>query len=140
MPPALPCLTLVEVAGLLKGRQLTSTELTKTVLAHIAALDPTLHAFATLTPESALQAAQQADAEIAAAGTTRGPLHGVPIAVKDLYAVAGVPNAAGSKALLDHLPLPTDDCTVVARLKAAGAVLLGKLNTTEGAMGGYNEV
>jgi amidase len=64
-------------------------------------------------------------------------MHGVPIALKDLYAVAGVPNMGGSMALEDNIPAV--DCSVVRRFREAGAVILGKLNTTEGAMGGYNE-
>ena len=137
--PPLPCRTLVEVAEMLRAREITSVQLTEAVLAHIAAHEPQLHAFCCLMPEQALATAAACDAEIAAAGGTKGPMHGVPIAVKDLYAVAGVQNAAGSKALLDNLPVPTEDCTVVAKFKAAGAVIVGKLNTTEGAMGGYNQ-
>jgi amidase len=133
----LPCRTLIEVALMLRAREITSEQLTQAVLDHIAVHEDDLHAFALLTPEAALAEARACDAEIATAGTTKGPMHGVPIALKDLYAVAGIQNAAGSKALLDLVP--TEDCTVVARFREAGAVILGKLNTTEGAMGGYNE-
>jgi len=133
----IPCRTLIEVAEMLRSRTITSLELTETMLSHIAQHEPTLHAFCCLTPEIARAEARAADAEIEAAGTTKGPMHGVPIAVKDLYAVAGVQNAAGSKALMDQIP--QSDCTVVEKFRAAGAVILGKLNTTEGAMGGYNE-
>ena len=70
------------------------------------------------------------------AGTYRGPLHGVPVAVKDLCFTTGVRTMGGTKVLVDHVP--AFDATVVARLHAAGAVLLGKLNLTEGAMGGYH--
>jgi amidase len=129
--------TLVEVAEMLRDRLITSEALTEACLAHIAIHEPRLHAFVTLTAESALAEARAADAEIAAAGTTKGPMHGVPIALKDLYSVAGVPNMGGSKALEDNVP--TADCTVVLRYREAGAVILGKLNTTEGAMGGYNQ-
>ena len=133
----LPCRTLVEVAEMLRSREITSEALTQAVLEHIAKHEPRLHAYAALTAESALAEARAADAEIAAAGTTKGPMHGVPIAVKDLYAVAGVQNAGGAKPLLEQVP--TEDCTVVKRFRAAGAVILGKLSTTEGAMGGYSE-
>jgi hypothetical protein len=104
--PPLPCRTLVEVAEMLRAREITSVQLTEAVLAHIAAHEPQLHAFCCLMPEQALATAAACDAEIAAAGGTKGPMHGVPIAVKDLYAVAGVQNAAGSKALLVD-PRPT---------------------------------
>ena len=121
---------------MLRSREITSVELTTAVLEHIAAHEERLHAFIHLMGDSAMEEAKQADAEIAAGGV-KGPMHGVPIALKDLYAVAGVPNMAGSQALEDNVP--DEDCTVVRRFREAGAVILGKLNTTEGAMGGYNE-
>lgn len=121
---------------MLRCREITAVELTRAVLDQIAAHEPRLHAYQTLMRESALDAAAQADEEIAQLGTTKGPLHGVPIAVKDLYAVAGVPNMGGSAALEDNVP--SEDCTVVQRLRGEGAVIIGKLKTTEGAMGGYN--
>ena len=133
----LPCKTLVEVAEMLRSREVTSVELTTAVLEHIAAHEERLHAFIHLMGDSALEEAKKCDAEIEAAGGTKGPMHGVPIALKDLYAVAGVPNMAGSHALRDNVP--DEDCTVVRRFREAGAVILGKLNTTEGAMGGYNQ-
>jgi amidase len=129
--------TLLEVASMLRSREITAVELTQAVLKQIATHEPSLHAYSTqAAAESALAEARAADQQIAKLGTTRGPLHGVPIAVKDLYAVAGLPNMGGSFALRDNLP--TEDCTVVQRLRKHGAILLGKLNTTEGAMGGYN--
>lgn len=133
----LPFKTLVEVAEMLRAREISSVDLTQAVLNHIYVHEPRLHAFITLTAEAALAEAKAADEEIAEAGTTKGPMHGVPIAVKDLYAVAGVPNMGGSHALRDQIP--DQDCTVVRRFREAGAVILGKLNTTEGAMGGYNQ-
>ncbi|MBM3649936.1 MAG: amidase [Alphaproteobacteria bacterium] len=102
------------------------------MLDRIARLDPTLKSYATLTPERALADAARLDAE-AAAGTARGPLHGVPIAVKDLCNTQGVPTAAGTSIHRDHVP--GKDATVVVRLKQAGAVILGKLQMTEGAYG-----
>ena len=121
---------------MLRCQEITSVDLTHAVLAQISAHEPRLHAFQTQMHDSALDAAALADAEIARLGTTKGPLHGVPIAVKDLYAVAGVPNMGGSAALEDNVP--AEDCTVVQRLRADGAINLGKLKPTEGAMGGYN--
>jgi amidase len=85
--------------------------------------------------DHAIASVEKADAEIAS-GNYRGPLHGVPIAVKDLCFTKGVPTMGGSHALADHVP--DFDGTVIAKFEAAGAVLLGKLNLTEGAMGGYN--
>src|SRR6185295_7818726 len=126
---------LVEAGRALAARKLSSVELTKAVLDRIAALDPKLHAYATLTADPALAQARAAEREIAA-GRVRGPLHGVPIAVKDLCFTRGVRTMGGTKALAEHVP--SVDATVVARLAEAGAVLLGKLNTTEGAMGGYH--
>ena len=127
--------TLTEVAELLRTRQISSAELTKTILDRIDALDGRLKSYATVTAAQALAAAAQADAEIAA-GRYRGPLHGIPIAVKDLCFTRGVRTMGGTAVLADHVP--DFDATVVTRLEAAGAVLLGKLNLTEGAMGRYH--
>src|SRR5438105_3237631 len=125
-------LSLDEAARRLKGRQLSSVELTKAILDRIEKLDPKLKSYATLTPERALADAARLDGETAA-GTSRGPLHGVPIAVKDLCNTAGVATAAGMAIHRNHVP--AKDATVVARLKRAGAVILGKLQMTEGAYG-----
>ena len=96
---------------------------------------PKLKAYATLTPERALADAAARDAETAA-GRSRGALHGVPIAVKDLCNTEGVPTAAGMTIHRDNVP--ARDATVVARLKAQGAVILGKLQMTEGAFGAHH--
>jgi amidase len=128
-------LSLDEVARRLKARKLSSVEVTRAILDRIEALDPKLKSYATVTPERALQDAARLDAETAA-GTSRGKLHGVPIAVKDLCNTAGVPTAAGMAIHRKHLP--ATDATVVARLKAAGAVMLGKLQMTEGAYGAHH--
>src|SRR5258708_14251862 len=125
-------LSLDEVARRLKARKLSSVEATKTILDRIDRLDPKLKSYARVTPERALQDAARLDAETAA-GTSRGPLHGVPIAVKDLCNTAGVPTAAGMA--IHRRNVPDKDATVVARLKQAGAVILGKLQMTEGAYG-----
>ncbi|MDP2331122.1 MAG: amidase [Reyranella sp.] len=132
MPEDLHYLSLDEVARRLKARKLSSVEVTQAILGRIEKLDPRLKAYATLTAERALADAAHLDAETAA-GTSRGPLHGVPIAVKDLCNTAGVATAAGMTIHRHHVP--TKDATVVARLKAAGAVILGKLQMTEGAYG-----
>src|SRR5437899_2925871 len=125
-------LSLDEVARRLKARTLSSVEATRAILDRIEVLDPKLKSYATLTPERALQDATRLDAETAA-GTSRGPLHGVPIAVKDLCNTAGVPTAAGMAIYRGNVP--TKDATVVTRLKGAAAVILGKLQMTEGAYG-----
>jgi amidase len=118
-----------------RANERTSVEVTRHMLDRIADQDPHLRAYATLMADSALHEAEQADAEMKS-GQYRGPLHGVPIALKDLCATNGVPTMAGCAVHRDNI---TDfDATVVTRLQAAGAVLLGKLNLTEGAMGGYN--
>ena len=128
-------LSLDEVARRLKARKVSSVEATRAILDRIEALDPKLKSYATVTPERALQDAARLDAETAA-GKSRGPLHGVPIAVKDLCNTAGVPTAAGMAIHRKHVP--AKDATVVARLKQAGAVILGKLQMTEGAYGAHH--
>ena len=135
MPEDLHYLSLDEVARRLKARKLSSVEATKSILERIEKLDPKLKAYATLTAERALADAARLDAETAA-GTSRGALHGVPIAVKDLCNTAGVATAAGMAIHRDNVPVR--DATVVARLKAAGAVILGKLKMTEGAFGAHH--
>lgn len=128
-------LSLDEVARRLKTRKMSSVDLTQTMLDRIARLDPGLKSYITLTPERALGEARRLDAETAS-GSSRGPLHGVPIAVKDLCNTAGIPTAAGMTIHRDHIP--TKNATVVTRLKAAGAVILGKLQMTEGAYGAHH--
>jgi amidase len=135
MPADLHYLSLDEVARRLKARKLSSLEATRTMLDRIARLDPRLKAYAVLTAERALADAAQRDAE-SADGKSRGRLHGVPIAVKDLCNTAGIATAAGMAIHRNHVP--AKDATVVARLKAAGAVLLGKLQMTEGAFGAHH--
>ena len=100
--------------------------------ARISRLNPQLNAFITVTAEQSLEQARQADAELAA-GRDRGPLHGIPVAVKDLFATCGVRTTCGSKVYEDFVP--AIDAAVVERLRAAGAVMLGKLNMHEMAYG-----
>jgi len=123
-------LELTEVARLIQAGELSSVAVTQAMLGRIAALDGTLASYALVLPELALAQAAQADAEIAA-GTLRGPLHGVPIAVKDLCWMEAVPTAAGMTLYADFRP--DEDATVVSRLQDAGAVILGKLQLTESA-------
>jgi len=128
-------LSLDEVAKRLKARALTSVEATRALLERIDRLDSKLKSYATLTSDHALAEAAARDAETAA-GSSRGSLHGVPIAVKDLCNTAGVPTAAGMT--IHRNNLPSQDATVVARLRASGAVILGKLQMTEGAFGAHH--
>ena len=114
---------------------LSPVALTEHMLARIEAIDPTLKSYATVMADSARAQARQAESDIAA-GNYRGPLHGIPVAVKDLCFTAGTRTMAGMA--LRRTFVPDADAAVVQRLKAAGAVLLGKLNLTEGAMAGYN--
>ncbi len=116
----------------LRRRELSPVEITRLYLDRIAALDPTLHAFITVTGAQALADAATAEREIAA-DQYRGPLHGVPLAIKDLFYTAGVRTTAGSRILADFVP--TEDATVVARLRAAGALSVGKTNMEEFAYG-----
>jgi len=127
--------TISELAPLVRDGKVSSVELTESQLDRIAQLDGHLKSYATLMAESAREQAKVADAEIAS-GNYRGPLHGIPIAVKDLCYTKGVRTMGGSAVFADNVP--NFDSTVVARLNNAGAVMLGKLNLTEGAMGGYN--
>jgi amidase len=121
-----------QVAQSIQRREISPVELTQAQLARIERLDTKLCSYATLTAEAALEDARRAELEIGSGGY-RGPLHGVPIAVKDLCATRGVRTAAGTAVLRDHVP--DFDAVVVERLRAAGAVLLGKLQLTEGAYG-----
>ena len=127
--------TIPEVAGIIRSREVSPVEVTGEILERIGRLDGRYKAYATVMAEHAMEAARRAEREIID-GEYRGPLHGVPVAVKDLCFTDGVRTMGGCKVLSDHVP--SYDSTVVSRLAAAGAVLLGKLNLTEGAMGGYN--
>ena len=127
--------TISELAALIKARQVSPVEVTDAMLRRIENLDGKYKSYATVMADHAEAAAKAAEAEIAS-GQYRGPLHGVPFAVKDLCFTKGVRTMGGSKVYADHIP--SFDSTVVVRLNAAGSVPLGKLNLTEGAMGGYN--
>jgi aspartyl-tRNA(Asn)/glutamyl-tRNA(Gln) amidotransferase subunit A len=120
------------VSDALAARELTSVEATEAYLRRIADHDPVLRSYITVTGDVALAQAKEADAEIAR-GRRRGPLHGVPIALKDLIAVAGIKMTAGSRVLAEHVP--SRDAFVTRRLRDAGAVFLGKLAMHEFAFG-----
>src|SRR5580704_4611601 len=122
-----------EASELLRKRELSPVELTKNCLAQIEKLNPTLNAFVTVTAELALTQARAAEAEILS-GHWRGPLHGIPLALKDLIDTAGIRTTAASALFKDRVP--AEDAEVVRRLKEAGAVLLGKQNLHEFAYGG----
>ena len=118
--------------GLRRGA-FSAEEVTRAALGRIAALDGTLHAFVRVEDDAALAAARAADAELRG-GHDRGPLHGIPYATKDIFDVAGLPTTCQSRLRLDHVA--PADAAVTARLRAGGAVLLGKLATFEFALGG----
>jgi len=132
-----PVPSLAEASAGIAAGTLSPVALTEAALARIAALDPKLNAFITLTADRARQAAAAAEAEIKA-GKKRGPLHGIPYALKDIYDVAGVGTTAHSKLLIDNIA--REDATTTAKLEAAGMVLLGKLSTHEFARGGPTDV
>lgn len=140
-PPAsnasLSSLSLSKASQLLRSRKISPVELTKGCLGRIEQLNPKLGAFITVTADSALVEARAAEAEIQR-GRWKGPLHGIPIALKDLVDTAGVRTTAGSGLFKDRVP--TQDAEIVRRLKAAGAVLLGKLNMHEFAYGGSSAI
>ena len=127
--------TLPEIAALIKQKKVSPVELTQAMLDRIEGLDQKLHSYITVTSGLAMQQARAAEQEISI-GTYRGPLHGVPIAVKDLICTKDIRTTCGSKILANWLP--KYDATVVEKLNAAGAVLLGKLSMTEFAGIGYH--
>ncbi|MGH9567068.1 MAG: amidase, partial [Candidatus Angelobacter sp.] len=129
----LPLLDLTEASQAVQKKEVSPVDLTQACLARIERLDPTLNAFITVTAESAMEEARRAEAEIAR-GEWKGPLHGIPLAVKDLAETAGIRTTAASKVLQHYIP--SEDAEVVRRLRTAGAVLLGKLNLHEFAYGG----
>jgi aspartyl-tRNA(Asn)/glutamyl-tRNA(Gln) amidotransferase subunit A len=126
-------LSIAEAGRQLRSGALSSTILTQHALSRIGSLDPLLHAFVLVTRERALADAARADREIKS-GIDKGPMHGIPYAQKDIYATAGIRTTCHSKLLIDNVP--AEDCVVEAKLRAGGAVLLGKLATHEFALGG----
>ena len=128
-----PILTIAEAAKLIAEKKLSPVELTEDCIARMKAHDDTLHAFILPTEERALADARAAEARMMA-GTTKGPLDGIPIGHKDIYNTAGIRTTGHSKLLEDNVP--TQDATSVRKWAEAGVVLMGKLSTHEFAMGG----
>src|SRR5579884_3783773 len=125
--------TLLEAAVLVCAKRVSPVELTRECLARIDDLNPTLNAFITVTRDQALEQARMAEAEIQS-GHWRGPLHGIPVALKDVFDTAGVRTTGASKLFENRVP--TEDAAAVLRLKEAGAVLMGKTTLHEFAYGG----
>src|SRR5579864_4165423 len=129
--------TVVAAAAALRDGKLSPVELTRECLARIDHLNPRLNAFITVTADHALEQARAAEAEIQR-GNWRGPLHGIPVAWKDVFDTAGVRSTGASKLFENRVP--TEDAAAVQRLKEAGAVLVGKTNLHEFAYGGSTMV
>jgi aspartyl-tRNA(Asn)/glutamyl-tRNA(Gln) amidotransferase subunit A len=126
-------LSIIEMGSLLRSGAVTSETLARDALARVAARDGALHAFVLVTEDRALEDARRADAELKA-GSDRGPFHGIPYALKDIYDTAGIRTTCHSKLRLNVVP--KEDSVAAARLREAGGVLLGKLATHEFAIGG----
>ncbi len=129
--------SILELSARLRNRSLSPVELTRDSLARIEKLNPALNAFIAVTADLALAQAHQAEAEIGR-GDWRGPLHGIPLGLKDIIDTAGIRTTAASSVFKDRVP--QEDAEVVRRLKNAGAVLLGKQNLHEFAYGGSSVV
>ena len=126
-------MTAAAAAKAIASRELSPVELTAALLTRIERLDPRLNAFIRIDGDAAMAAARTAEAEIAS-GRSRGPLHGVPVGIKDIIDVAGLPTTCHSRILADSLA--TSDAVCVSKLRGAGAIVLGKLSTHEFAIGG----
>jgi amidase len=127
--------TIAAVAKLIQSRSLSPVALVERTIARIKAIDGHLHSYVLVLEDQAMASARTAESEIAA-GRSRGPLHGIPVGVKDLIFTRGIPTRGGTEALRDFIP--DYDATVVRRLASAGAVLIGKHTLCEGAMGPYH--
>ena len=128
----IPFLSATELSALIKSRAVSPVEAAEAYLDRIGQVDDKLNSYITVTRDEALEQARQAEREIAA-GQYRGPMHGVPVGVKDQFYTKGIRTTGGSAILKDLVP--EEDATVISNLKQAGAVLLGKLNMSEYAMG-----
>ena len=128
----IPFLTASELSRLIQSKEVSPVEATEAFLDRIEQVDSKLNSYITVTREEALKAARDAEQSIASGGYL-GPMHGIPIAVKDQVNTAGILTTGGSKILSDFIP--QEDSTVISKLKQAGTVLLGKLNMSEFAMG-----
>src|SRR3989441_468095 len=133
MAPELHDLSIAELSGLIAARKLSPVELVEALIRRVEQYDPQTRAFITATFDLARGQAKQAESEIAA-GPPRGPLHGVPFALKDIYDTQGILTSAHSRIFIDRIP--AEDATATTRLYEAGAVLLGKLATHEMAHAG----
>lgn len=125
-------LSITEASGRIRAKELSPVELVRSCLERIEEVDERLHAFVVVTADQALETAQQAEKEIAEGGH-RGPLHGIPVGIKDLYDAVGTPTTSSSDVRSDYLPI--EDSACVARLREAGAVMVGKTHTHEFAFG-----
>jgi amidase len=123
-------LSLLDVSERIRRRDVSSVEIVSALLARIDAFEPRLNAFLRVMGDTALADAARADGELSR-GQWRGPMHGVPIGIKDLIDVAGAPTTSGTEIMKDRVP--ADDATIVARLKRAGAIIIGKTHMTEAA-------
>ena len=132
----LPYLSLADAAALIKARRLSPLELTEAILDRIARIDSRVGAFITVTRDEALRAARESEQQIAR-GNYRGPLHGIPFGVKDTHYTKGIRTTANTPVLVDFVP--AFDATVVAKLKQAGGVLLGKMKLPEFSFGSAGE-
>src|SRR5271155_2898354 len=132
MPPTtdtgLAFASIEEISRLFRKHKLSPVDLTKLILSRIEQLNPKLNAYLTVTADLALSRAKKAETELLSrkANRDRGPLHGIPISLKDNIHTSGIRTTAGSKILKDFIP--KEDAAVVAQLKNAGAILLGKTN------------
>jgi aspartyl-tRNA(Asn)/glutamyl-tRNA(Gln) amidotransferase subunit A len=129
-------MTIEELGRRLRAREISAEEVTSDCLARIEEHNPRLNAFITVMADQARRQARDADRELAA-GRDRGPLHGIPVSVKDLFDIEGVPTTAASRVREGHIA--RSDATAVSRLREAGAVLIGKTNLHEFAFGTTNE-
>ncbi|MDQ2898774.1 MAG: amidase family protein [Acidobacteriota bacterium] len=125
-------MTIFEAAAQLRAKKISSTELVSTALSQISKLNPTLNAFITVLDERSREQARQADEDLAR-GIDRGPLHGIPVALKDVFPTKGVRTTCGSKIFERHVP--DRDCAVAEKLAAAGSILIGKTGMHELAYG-----
>jgi aspartyl-tRNA(Asn)/glutamyl-tRNA(Gln) amidotransferase subunit A len=131
----IPFLSASELSRLIEGREVSPVEATEAYLERIDALDFKFNSYLTVCRDEALQAARDAERELAR-GNYLGPLHGIPVAVKDQFWSRGIRTTGGSRILMDFVP--DEDATVIANLRKAGAVLLGKTNLTEFAITGFS--
>ncbi len=127
-------LSATDLAHQYRARKVSPLEVVQAVLARIDAVNPAVNAYVTVARESALASARRATRALGRKATTLAPLHGVPVSIKDLYATKGIRTTWGSLIYKDHVP--DEDDLVVQRLKAAGAIVIGKTNSPEFGAGG----